>query len=156
MSFRSLREQRRLSQETVAEQSGLSLRTVQRLEAGHRVSYASLRALARSFEMDVDQLEKQLYATKNSADFIEVPRWIRVLTTWPFKRPRLTRSEVHAVEVLCIGMAITVFLVSLLTPEARASTVRAGALVAFAAAYLVSVFVRILDAYTLWPNGDVP
>ncbi|MEL7373342.1 MAG: transcriptional regulator, partial [Pseudomonadota bacterium] len=30
----------------MAKQSGLSLRTIQRVEAGHRISYASLRALA--------------------------------------------------------------------------------------------------------------
>ena len=56
MAFRSLRESRQLSQERVADLSGLSLRTIQRLEAGHRVSYASLRALAITFEMDVDAL----------------------------------------------------------------------------------------------------
>ena len=43
MSFRSWRERKHLSQERVAEMSGLSLRTIQRLDAGHRVSYASLR-----------------------------------------------------------------------------------------------------------------
>jgi len=47
-----------LSQERIAEMSGLSVRTVQRLEAGHRVSYASLRALATAFKTDVDLLER--------------------------------------------------------------------------------------------------
>ena len=56
MSFRSLRERKLLSQEQLAEKSGLSLRTIQRVEAGHRVRYASLRALAATFEMDVDLL----------------------------------------------------------------------------------------------------
>ena len=57
-----------LSQERVAEISGLSLRTVQRLEARHRVSYASLRALAATFEIDVDLLERELYGVKDSID----------------------------------------------------------------------------------------
>ena len=69
-----------LSQERVAEMSGLSLRTIQRLEAGHRVSYASLRALAATFEIDVDLLERELYAVNNSTDdFVEIPRWVRLL-----------------------------------------------------------------------------
>jgi transcriptional regulator with XRE-family HTH domain len=38
-----------LSQERVAEMSGLSLRTVQRLEAGHRVSYATLRTITAEY-----------------------------------------------------------------------------------------------------------
>ena len=85
MSFRSWRERKLLSQERVAEMSGLSLRTVQRLDAGHRVSYASLRALAATFEIDVDQLERELYAVnKTTDDFVEVPRWVRILddTRW--------------------------------------------------------------------------
>ena len=58
VSFRSWRERMLLSQERIAEMSGLSVRTVQRLEAGHRVSYASLRALATAFKTDVDLLER--------------------------------------------------------------------------------------------------
>jgi transcriptional regulator with XRE-family HTH domain len=58
MSFKSIRDQRHLSQEKIADMSGLSLRTIQRLEAGHRVSYASLRALAVPLAMDVDLLEQ--------------------------------------------------------------------------------------------------
>ena len=54
MSFGSIRERKLLSQEALAEQSGLSLRTIQRLEAGHRVSYASLRTLAAALQMDVE------------------------------------------------------------------------------------------------------
>jgi transcriptional regulator with XRE-family HTH domain len=54
-----------LSQERVAEMSGLSLRTVQRLEAGHRVSYASLRALAVAVKTDADVLEWEFYAVNH-------------------------------------------------------------------------------------------
>ena len=154
MSFRSMREQRHLSQEKVAELSGLSLRTVQRLEAGHRVSYASLRALALVFETNVDLLEQELYAMRTPTDeFVEIPRWIRALNAWPFAGPRLSRREVQVVEVLCITIAVMVFSASFLVQsEAAANTVRAGATVAFAAAYLVCVFVRILDAHNLWPH----
>ncbi len=154
MSFGSMREQRHLSQEKVAELSGLSLRTIQRLEAGHRVSYASLRALALVFEINVDVLEQELYAMKTpTGDFVEIPRWIRALNAWPFAGPRLSRRDVHVVEGLCIAIAAVVFSVSFLVQsEATANIVRAGAAVAFAAAYLVSVFVRILDAHNLWPQ----
>jgi len=156
VSFRSIREQKFLSQEKAAELSGLSLRTIQRLDAGHRVSYASLRALAASLEMDVDRLERELYAVKTStADFVEIPRWVRVLNAWPFEGPRLQRREIHLVEAICIGAAALVFLVSfLLASEATAHAVRAGAAVAFAAGYLASVFIRILDAHRLWPGSS--
>ena len=93
MSFRAWRERKLLSQERVAEMSGLSLRTVQRLEAGHRVSYASLRALAVTFQIDVDLLERELYAVNKPADdFVEIPRWVRIMddTRW-FGSPGPTR-----------------------------------------------------------------
>jgi transcriptional regulator with XRE-family HTH domain len=57
MPFRSWREQKLLSQERVAETSGLSLRAVQRLKAGCRVGYASLGALAVALKIDVESLE---------------------------------------------------------------------------------------------------
>lgn len=151
MSFRSIREQKFLSQEKVAESSGLSLRTIQRVEAGHRVSYASLRALAGALEMDVDRLERELYAVKTATDdFVEIPRWVRVLNAWPFEGPRLQRREIHRIEASCIAAAALVFLVSfLVASESTAGAVRTGAAVAFAAGYGVSVFVRILDAHRL-------
>jgi transcriptional regulator with XRE-family HTH domain len=47
MSFKSLRGS--VSQARLAELSGLSLSTIHRVEAGNRVSYASLQALAATF-----------------------------------------------------------------------------------------------------------
>lgn len=160
MSFRSWRERQRLSQERVAEMSGLSLRTVQRLEAGHRVSYATLRALAATFEADVDSLERELYAmNRPGADFIEAPRWVRLWHDkfW-FGGPRPSRREVYVIEAVCVACAAAAFAASfLVASDARANAVRMGAVIALAAGYLVSVFIRIVDAYKLWPNsGDVP
>ena len=92
----------RFSQEKVADLSGLSLRTVQRLEAGHRVSYASLRALAVAFKTDADILEREFYAVSKSADeFVEIPRWIRLASDrlW-FGGPRLSRRDALGIELL--------------------------------------------------------
>lgn len=156
MSFRSWRERKLLSQERVAEMSGLSLRTVQRLEAGHRVSYASLRALAATFEIDVDLLERELYAMgKPADDFLEIPRWVRLLNDrlW-FGGPRLSRREVCLVEALCIACALLVFAASfLVASNATATAMRSGAVVVLVCGYLVSVFIRTLDRYKLWPNS---
>ena len=70
MNLRALRDSARLSQEQLSEAAGLSLRTIQRAEAGHRVSYASLRAMAKVLEMDTDELELELYAVnKTNTEF---------------------------------------------------------------------------------------
>ena len=54
--LRELRTSRQWSQEQLAELSGLNLRTIQRLEAGAKVSTESLRALAAVFEVPAETL----------------------------------------------------------------------------------------------------
>lgn len=153
MSFKSWRERQRHSQERIAEMSGLSLRTVQRLEAGHRVSYASLRALAVTFQVDVDTLERELYAVnKTSDDYVEMPRWARVLndTRW-FGGPHPSRRDVLLIEAFCIGCAVVLFVASfLVVSAATAKAFRQCGAVELACGYAVSVFIRLGDSYPLW------
>jgi transcriptional regulator with XRE-family HTH domain len=155
MSFKSWRGRMRLSQERVADASGLSLRTVQRLEAGHRVSYASLRALAGAFETDVDQLERELYAVNDSkADFVEIPRWIRVLPDrrW-FGGPGLSRRDMIVVEVFCLACAIVAFAVSFVVAKDGAAAIARLAALPLAGSYAAAVSIRTLDKYALWPGA---
>ena len=146
----------RISQERVAEMSGLSVRTVQRLEAGHRVSYASLRALAITFKTDVDLLEREFYAVKQSTDeFIEIPRWIRLLhdRLW-FGGPRWSRRDFLVVEALCLVLAVIVLAASFLAEHASASAVRMVAIGPVGCCYLVAVSIRVMDRYKLWPGSE--
>ena len=54
--LRTLRSGRQWSQEQLADLSGLNLRTIQRLEAGAKISTESLRALAAVFEVPAESL----------------------------------------------------------------------------------------------------
>ena len=158
MSFRSLRETRYLSQEKLAEMSGLSLRTVQRLEAGHRVSYASLRALAAAFNLDVDQLERELYATRPSAgEFVEKPRWVRRLGNGlSMGATPLDRCQAQRFEAISMALGVLFLLASPLPDSAIATmTLRVAGILSLACGYVVSVASRLLDAYLGWPDGDV-
>ena len=67
MLIQKLRLKRGWSQEQVAELSGLSTRTVQRIERGHAASPESLKALAAVFEIDFAQLnpESTMHTTLN-------------------------------------------------------------------------------------------
>lgn len=58
MLIQKLRLQRGWSQEQLAEASGLSVRTVQRLERGQPASLESLNALAAVFEIDLNRLKE--------------------------------------------------------------------------------------------------
>jgi transcriptional regulator with XRE-family HTH domain len=58
MLIQKLRLQRGWSQEQLAELSGLSVRTVQRLEGGQTASAESLKAIASVFEVDFSTLKE--------------------------------------------------------------------------------------------------
>ena len=58
MLIQKLRLQRGWSQEQLAELSGLSVRTIQRLERGQAGSTESLKALGAVFEIDFSQLRE--------------------------------------------------------------------------------------------------
>ena len=63
MLIQKLRLQRGWSQEQLAELSGLSVRTIQRLERGHAASTESLKAIGSVFEIDFSQLQEPVMDT---------------------------------------------------------------------------------------------
>jgi len=67
--IRHLRLQKGWSQEDLAAASGVSVRTIQRLENGGRASLETLKCLAAVFESDVSELREtmQMNATTNDA-----------------------------------------------------------------------------------------
>ncbi|WP_196138953.1 helix-turn-helix domain-containing protein [Aliikangiella sp. G2MR2-5] len=65
MWVKKFRLQKCWSQEQLAEMSGLSVRTIQRLEKGQPASMESLKALASVFELDVTQLQQEQTMTSD-------------------------------------------------------------------------------------------
>lgn len=65
--LKKLRQERQWSQEQLAKLTGLNLRTIQRLEAGSKISTESLRALASVFEVPADSLLTTNDQTSRSA-----------------------------------------------------------------------------------------
>ncbi len=155
MFIRVLRRRFHLSQERLAESAGLSLRTIQRVEAGHRISYASLRALADVFEVDVDKLELELYAMdKTGEDYRELPLWVRLMLgrDWvSSNRCELIFTEIILVSLgaLLVGLSIANSLWSLIY-DPKGTALYSGLLM-FLFAYLTSVCVRVGDKYSAWP-----
>lgn len=158
MTFRSLRERKLLSQERLAELSGLSLRTIQRVEAGHRVSYASLRALAATLEMDVDLLERELYAmNKSTDDFVEIPRWVRLWTNayW-YGGPRPSRRQAQIPEAFAMGCGIVFLAASFFVSSDFVATLfRVAGSIPLVCGYGLSVTSRIIDTYKAWPATEI-
>jgi transcriptional regulator with XRE-family HTH domain len=59
MIVRKLRLQRGWSQEQLAQFSGLSVRTIQRIERGQKAGVESLKSLAAVFEIQFDELQQE-------------------------------------------------------------------------------------------------
>lgn len=160
MLIRKYREDRGISQEQLAETAKLSLRTIQRVEAGHRVSYASLRALAATFDMNVDLLEQELYAMSHlKGDYIEKPLWVRLILGLP-SLCRLGRSDLMRHEVSLVAYAILAYVFAFVVPKVefalwRLTTTDAIYFSAFSAllgAYLASITLRLRDKFSAWSS----
>ncbi len=59
MIIRKLRLQKGWSQEQLSQLSGLSVRTIQRIEQGQKPGLESLKSLAAVFEIDVSDLQME-------------------------------------------------------------------------------------------------
>lgn len=155
MFIKTLRQRSLLSQEQLADSSGLSLRTIQRVEAGHRISYASLRALANVFGVDVDKLELELYAmNKTDTEYRELPLWVRLMLGRRWMSS--TRRELFFTEVIMLalgGLLGAVSLINLYWPiiyDPKGSALYTS-LTMFLFAYMVSICIRVGDKYSVWP-----
>ena len=130
------------------------------------MSYASLRALAVAFDVDVDELELELYAMKKQPDeYTEIPLWMRVgMGKGWFAIPR---SEAAKTEVFMLAMGLIGLLLFLVLPERPANPLPIrmtppevalmGSVGAFLGAYLMSLHIRLGDKYSAWdPSGAAP
>lgn len=158
MFAKQLRQKALLSQEHLSELSGLSLRTIQRVESGHRVSYGSLRALAVVYEISVNELERELYAMENiSEDFVEIPLWARLLLGrgwFGASRQTLHRAEIGMILIAIIMCTASVIVPGKQFPLWNLTTnelLLIGGTSQFFGAYLNSIVIRIGDKYRAWP-----
>ena len=162
MLIKTLRLDRGISQEQLAEATRLSLRTIQRVEAGHRVSYSSLRALATTFGNDVDELERELYAMNTSKDeFIEKPLWVRLVLGLPLLNG-LSQSNLIRHEASLLMYAVFAYASSFIVPRVEfafggLTTIDALYFSAFSAllmAYIASITARLRE--NLNPHAATP
>ena len=59
MIVKKLRLQKSWSQEQLSQFSGLSVRTIQRVERGHQASVESLKSLAAVFQININELQQE-------------------------------------------------------------------------------------------------
>lgn len=81
MIVKKLREEKKWSQEQLAILSGLSIRTIQRVESGQSASLETLKSLASVFDVEISKLTEEItMIDKKSEVWRSQPWWFR----WSF------------------------------------------------------------------------
>ena len=155
MIIKTRRQQKLLSQEQLAELCSLSLRTIQRVEAGHRIGYASLKALAAQLDINVETLEQELNnVEKISSEYGDLPLCVRLYMGKGWLAA--SRREFQKTELffLAIGVVFgSLWLGNSLWGFAPANMIKPfvfGSLCGFFGAYNISMTIRVGDKYDVW------
>lgn len=65
MNIKTLREQKHLTQEELSQESGISIRTIQRIEAGQKPKGHTAKALAKALDLDLNTIDNTEQVTEN-------------------------------------------------------------------------------------------
>jgi transcriptional regulator with XRE-family HTH domain len=152
MILKQLRIGRHLSQEQLAQMSGLNVRTIQRIESGRTASLESLKCLASVLEVDVDTLNREAYTMdKDTAGWQDLPFWLKCWFFLNFLSVRTSRQDATRIQILS---HISGFLFCALGLLNEASLV--GGLILLANAYLFSLLRWQGDKYGIWYDAQEP
>ncbi|MES3024581.1 MAG: helix-turn-helix transcriptional regulator [Pseudomonadota bacterium] len=146
MILKQLRLSRHLSQEQLAQMSGLNVRTIQRIESGHTASVESLKCLASVLEVDIPTLNQEKFMIeKDSANWQTLPLWLKCWFFFNFLELRPRRGVVKRIEILS---HLTGFVFCVLGFVSEAAL--AGGLMMLATAYWFCLMGWQGDKYGIW------
>ncbi|GAW97333.1 MULTISPECIES: helix-turn-helix domain-containing protein [Colwellia] len=101
MILKELRISHHLSQDQLAQMSGLNVRTIQRIESGSNASLESLKCLAAALEVDVSTLnQEKLIIDKKSDNWKALPLLLKCWFVFNFLQTRPSRKSVSRVETI--------------------------------------------------------
>lgn len=137
MIVKKLREQKRWSQEQLADACGLNVRTIQRVESGSKASLETLKCLAAVFEVDMSKLTEEITVIdKDSAQWKELPWWFRANMFGIYTRRHVLMVEFF---LLIVGFVFLIF-----SDNALSSATF------FLGAYITGWIVRYGDGKEVW------
>ena len=146
MILKQLRIGRHLSQEQLAQMSGLNVRTIQRIESGHNASMESLKCLASALEVDIETLNREVYTMdKSNAGWQELPFWLKCWFFLNFLSVRTTRNVAVRIQVILHASGFFFCALGFLHEAALA-----GGLILLANAYLFMLLTWQGDKYGIW------
>lgn len=146
MILKQLRISRHLSQEQLAQMSGLNVRTIQRIESGQSASVESQKCLAAALDIDIDTLNQEtMMNDRNSDNWKALPLFVKAWFVFNFLQFRPARNTAARVE---LTSHIFGFLFCSLGFVSEAAL--AGGLIMLATAYLFHLLKWQGDKYGIW------
>ncbi|NMP15367.1 helix-turn-helix domain-containing protein [Thalassotalea sp. Y01] len=150
MILKELRISNHLSQEQLAQMSGLNVRTIQRIESGNNASLESLKCLASALEVDVSTLNQEKFIMdKKSDNWKALPFILKCWFVFNFLQTRPSRKSASRIEVIghisgfafcCLGLINEAALV--------------GGLIMLSTAYLYHWLKYQGDKYGIWYDHE--
>lgn len=146
MILKELRICRHLSQEQLAQMSGLNVRTIQRIESGQNASLESLKCLSAALEVDISTLNQEKFAMdKQSDNWQMLPVWIK----WWFFLNYLSFKPSRAATIRVVVIShVSGFLFCVLGLVSEGAL--AGGLIMLALAYFFHALAWQGDKYGVW------
>ena len=155
MILKQLRLSRHFSQEQLADMSGLSVRTIQRIESGQNASVESLKCLASALEVDISTLKQDTFTMNKSSDnWKQLPFVLKFWFTTNFFQNKPTRKSALRVEILSHFAGFLACCVGLINEAALV-----GGLMLLLNGYFTRLLLWQGDKYGIWfdaPDEALP
>jgi DNA-binding XRE family transcriptional regulator len=146
MILKQIRISHHLSQEQLAQMSGLNVRTIQRIESGRNASLESLKCLAAVLDVEVSTLNQEKFVMeKDSGNWHSLPLWLKFWFSINFIGFHTTRNVVTRVQVISHTSGFVFCLLGFVSHAALA-----GGLLMLANAYLFYFLSWQGDKYGIW------
>ena len=152
MVLKPLRISRHLSQEQLAEMSGLSVRTIQRIESGRTPSVESLKCIAAALDVDIETLKQEkLTVDRHTDHWKSQPLWIKGWFLLNYLSVRPSRRATTRVIVVSHGSGFLFCALGLWNEAALA-----GGLIMLLFAYLFGLLAWQGDRFGIWYDDAAP
>lgn len=146
MILKQLRISRHLSQEQLAQMSGLNVRTIQRIESGANASLESQKCLAAALDVTIETLHQEnIMLDKNSENWNNLPLFMKIWFAFNFLQLRPKRKTAKRSEAICHIFGFSFCLLGLVNEAALV-----GGLLMLLTAYLFTLLKWQGDKYGIW------
>ena len=150
MILKQLRISHHLSQEQLAQMSGLNVRTIQRIESGQNASLESLKCIAAALDVDISTLNQEKFMIdKKSDNWKNLPLLLRLWFIFNFLQTRPSRRSATRIETIGHISGFSFCCLGIISEAALT-----GGVLMLATAYLYHWLKWQGDKYGIWYDHD--